>query len=592
MWKTWGLALGNSSLSVTDGDSVYFGSGQYREVVTAAYGGSASAITFIGDVDGAKTGDVPGEVQLTAYTTNDTTAPSASTTLDLAGKSFLTFQNISFVGGTNATAACLRNSTAVSHDITISDCDFFWSVQSDGIYWVNSTTPTQAANFTITRCRFLAVHNSSVCIEIDARDPNQAADVNINFTISQCVGSGGAQFVGFDSPATIANTGKPSGCVISNCTYVGSSRGVRVINNNWSTTTPVGVYNSIVIGGTNAVLQAAVSGELVENYNYLQGSTIRTNVSAGANSQTGTTYAPLFEIGQAMMLNRQQRPFMMPTIYSPFLAFGNSGAIATPTIDGWNRPRPSGGGSTFASASLAIGYLERHDICVKETTTVDVSPSIKCTGPGDHDLLVPVEAVSTTISIKVQRDANYGGGTKPQITLISNGEIGVTTQTVTDAGSASQWNTLTLSPFTPTAKGVVKVRLDATGSAGNGNTYWDTATVPTLAAEGGTAGFDFFLRNEPFPALTHDASGGGAVVVAPRRMIARSYTNLQRRTMLIQSAQQMVVVPVTSRRIVPTKPTWIRTRTSALFSLLVSVLGPVVVAAASAYTGQPQGRTY
>ena len=95
------------------------------------------------------------------------------------------------------------------------------------------------------------------------------------------------------------------------------------------------------------------------------------------------------------------------------------------------------------------------------------------TGPGDIELRVPVGAVSTTITVKVRRDSNYGGGTNPQVILLANGAIGVATQTVTDVGSASAWNTISLSAFTPTAAGWVTLRLYSQ-SAGNGIVYWDT----------------------------------------------------------------------------------------------------------------------
>jgi hypothetical protein len=62
------------------------------------------------------------------------------------------------------------------------------------------------------------------------------------------------------------------------------------------------------------------------------------------------------------------------------------------------------------------------------------------------------------------------------VILLANGALGVSTQTVTDAGSASTFNTLSLSAFTPSAKGWVTLRLNSQ-SAGNGIVYWDTVTV-------------------------------------------------------------------------------------------------------------------
>jgi hypothetical protein len=184
-------------------------------------------------------------------------------------------------------------------------------------------------------------------------------------------------------------------------------------------------------------------------------------------------------------------------------------------VDAWNRPRPS---NDSGSASNAIGYLERHDTGVKDTVTFELRQSLKLAGPADHQFSVPVEAVSTTVSVDVQRDSNYGSGTKPTITVLANGEVGVTQTSTTDAGSASAWNTISVT-VTPTAKGMLTVRLDSTGSAGNGNTYWGKVNVRAVTIEGGTVNFDFYLRGEPVNALVSDpgpfpipANGGGSVV--------------------------------------------------------------------------------
>ena len=66
---------------------------------------------------GQYTGDA-GMVQLTAYTTNDKTAPSATTLLNLNGKSNLAFSNIMFVGGS---ATMLTASTVTSQNIAFLD---------------------------------------------------------------------------------------------------------------------------------------------------------------------------------------------------------------------------------------------------------------------------------------------------------------------------------------------------------------------------------------------------------------------------------------------------------------------------------------
>ena len=105
----------NTTCGVRSGDSLYIGAGVYRvvEAVGSNFGSQwkrhrnamiqrnayfNGVVNVVGDVTGQYTGDA-GMVQLTAYTTNDKTAPSATTLLNLNGKSNLAFSNIMFVGG-------------------------------------------------------------------------------------------------------------------------------------------------------------------------------------------------------------------------------------------------------------------------------------------------------------------------------------------------------------------------------------------------------------------------------------------------------------------------------------------------------------
>src|SRR5689334_5956047 len=92
-WQTISKALGATGIS--SGDTVYIGSGVYREKVTV--GGTYTSETFvIGDVFGAHTGDAPGEIRITNYLTDDRTAPTDQGLLNLNERNHLTFQKISF----------------------------------------------------------------------------------------------------------------------------------------------------------------------------------------------------------------------------------------------------------------------------------------------------------------------------------------------------------------------------------------------------------------------------------------------------------------------------------------------------------------
>lgn len=124
------------------------------------------------------------------------------------------------------------------------------------------------------------------------------------------------------------------------------------------------------------------------------------------------------------------------------------------------------------------GAFERHDTAIKETTTTDAgSVGIQIPGPGSHEFYIPVDASSTTITVKMRYDSNHGTTNKPQAILLANGEIGVTTETKTMTSAADTWETLTFAAQTPSAKGVVTVRLVSRSDTPYGRAYADTWTV-------------------------------------------------------------------------------------------------------------------
>ena len=144
------LTIGHALSTMSSGDTCYIGSGVYRETVSVSITPAATT-TVIGDVDGSNTGDAPGEIRWTAWTTNDKTAPSSGTaTLDLNGKSYLTFQNLTLVGGH---ADTVKATTSNSTNITFQDCTIFGGVASN-TYIVNyAAGAALAANWSVNRCR-------------------------------------------------------------------------------------------------------------------------------------------------------------------------------------------------------------------------------------------------------------------------------------------------------------------------------------------------------------------------------------------------------------------------------------------------------
>lgn len=125
-----------------------------------------------------------------------------------------------------------------------------------------------------------------------------------------------------------------------------------------------------------------------------------------------------------------------------------------------------------------VGALERADIAVKETTVTDTGGvGWVINGYGCQELKVPVIASLTTIGVRARYDANHGTTTKPQVEIVANPTVGVTAETVTMTAAADTWETVELTSFTPTAPGVVTVRLRARPAALTGKAYFDTVSV-------------------------------------------------------------------------------------------------------------------
>ena len=79
------------------------------------------------------------------------------------------------------------------------------------------------------------------------------------------------------------------------------------------------------------------------------------------------------------------------------------------------------------------------------------------------------------------------------------------------SGGAGVWTQISLGPFTPTATGIVTLRL-ISAAAATGNAYFDTACVPHLD----TSSMDYYNRGEPIAVLDSQSSAGSSGVVGSR----------------------------------------------------------------------------
>ncbi len=459
------LTIGKALTTASAGDTIYVGAGIYRETVVVTASGSAGlVISVIGDVDGAQTGDA-GEVQWTAYTTNDKTAPSASALCALGGHSYFAFSLLTMIGGSGGTVSTTTNNGG--HDYTFTDCVFINILGSNPLlfYTPNNGTPS---NITFDRCAILSSQGSGIAPNL-VTTASGSADFDANVIVRNClILSNSNPCVEVFGVGAAAHHG--GGVRVYNCTLIGSI-GLYSPNTTVSTTIPCEIHNSVVFGGAIG-LQANTSGQITEDHNLIFSATPRTNVTAGTGSISDGSYAPLLDIGQQYKWAGLDRRFLSPSsAVSPILGFGSGGV--TQTVDWQNRPRPAGG----QSGSTAAGYIEYHDSAVRDTVLFDVAPSsAKLVGPGDINLRVPVNAVKTTLSVKVYLTA-YTGTNYPQAVLLGNGEIGVTAQTVSASSTTGSWQTLTFVAFTPTATGWVDLRLVSYTTGATDQVNFDTITV-------------------------------------------------------------------------------------------------------------------
>lgn len=467
-WLTIGKALGAAGIS--SGDTVYVGAGTYRETVTVAMIGAIAETSIVADVDGSHAGDV-GEVIWTAYTVNDKTNPTNQPLMNLDGRSFLTFDGFYFVGGNHPhQPSIVESRTLTSTNITFRRCVFNSGALGECIHWL--ANPDTPAHFLIDHCVFLAWGYSFNyhCIYIEIVDAN-TADMELDFVILNSVFMLGAFYrtgVYMFGYGSIFSMGGP---LVQNCLFFGGYNQVNITG--ITTTNPAQVYHCTMLGAANWSITDDLPGIVVEDYNFVSESGfVDGNVTSGGHSINGPAYAPLLSVHQELWQNRMLRPFLSPIENSPLLGFGNSVLPAPLTIDFSGRPRPAGGQLTNA-----VGPFERHDTATREAGTFDVTPGIVITGPGDHDFKIPVDATSTTISVKARYDAAHGAGNKPQAILLANPEIGITAETQTMTAAANTWETLIFAAQTPTAPGVVTVRLISRSAATNGHAYFDTFAV-------------------------------------------------------------------------------------------------------------------
>jgi len=430
---TWALRKltlnGAEDIPVASGDTVYVGPGVYRERLDLDVSGT-SMITYIGDVTGENTDGIGGVVRITG-SDDDQTATRGNCIFNggTYTRNYRTFRGFVFDLATNN----LVETFGPSDYITIEDCVF--TMGAAGYY-----------------CLFLVGTNNYIrrCIFMPGRDPGgirhwAASDnTDVSSVIENCIFIGGGD--NFQSFRT-------QGITIRNCTFLhGRDDGVDC---DQAITGTIDVNNCIFFGISGNALEAAETGDIIENYNSFSFNfSDRSLVDTGAQSND---YPPLFD--WPVLLDGFMLKSYMLGILSEWSTIKRITGTGESTGDFFGIDRPTISSKKSWGAFQYRG-IERETITTRGTSAA----SLKLDDAGEAMFFVPVDGSQITISAYAYHEADYTG-TLPQMIIQQPGQ---SDRTTTDTGSHSTWNLLT-DTFTPSGTDFVVVTLRSLNEATSGN---------------------------------------------------------------------------------------------------------------------------
>lgn len=436
-WATRKLTLNGAEDSpVVAGDIVYVAPGVYREMLTVDVSGTAgNQISYIADVTGAYTDSVGGVVRVTG--SDDDIAATRTNAISGTTRSYRTFHGFTFDGISGGNS---HISIGSASNWNIEECVF-----QPGGYGVFVSGAATAIS--IKRCVFFSMSSAGV------RFYNATAVDNSAHLIENCLFLGG----GFCIRAEVFGN-----WTIRNNTFFGGGYGLfqGAAPNAGQT---IIVNNNIFTGHTNYALSSTTAGFVVEDYNaFFANAADRSNVAVGANS-----------INHILQ-------FEAPLIATR--APWNFGALSE-----WSTLRKRTGSSPASSdlnniirptlnAKVSWGAVQFVDVSLSTTQFRGASgASLKLADAGRTRFVVPVNNVSTTISVYVYREADYAG-TNPAMAVYQEGHTAVS---AIDSGIAGQWNLLTITLTPDATPGYVTVELISFNDATSGNfaCYFDDLAV-------------------------------------------------------------------------------------------------------------------
>lgn len=450
-WENRKLTLnGVEDTPVAAGDTVYVAPGVYREeLICDVDGTSGSPITYVGDLAGANTDGIGGPVRITG-SLDDKTFPSISGYNNIytlrAYRTFRGFRFDSAVGGDIDLDHIFGPS---ANNCIIEDCYFSTqAVMHDDYASKNIEVNDLISGGTIIIRRCYFAHTGIRIIGVNC-------DVLIENCIFVCTGFG----------IRILAASINGDILINNCTFIKSYSRLIDVSGTLGTGS-ISVTNSIFFG-SGTMIYGIASG-MSEDYNSFFGFYDPGPVmgfSGGANSDLLPPFfkSPLLAEGYP----RDWFPWELSS-YSPLARIVGDGNEATDDFFGMLRPTTSG--------KMSRGAVQVNEVKRATTPTYsDTAESLEMPDADRQQFRIPVTATSTTITLRVYREANYAG-TLPQMVIK---EPGQSDRTTTDTGSVTTWNLLT-DTFTPNGTaGFVVVELVSNNTATSGSyaAFWSTLTV-------------------------------------------------------------------------------------------------------------------
>ena len=431
-WTNRKLTLnGAEDIPVVAGDTVYVGPGTYREaLICDVVGSSGSPITYIGDVTGAVTDGVGGEVRITG--SDDDLVGTRNYCIDM--NNYGSYRK--FVGFKMDMAILQLARLDLPNGTGFYYCNFdvVAGLDEEGEGFT-SATGMAGSDFELKNC--------ILSVWATLRDWSNPADAS--FTMSNCFTTSGGHLDISGIPATITN-----------CTFMNG-------------------YQATALGGGSEIVQYVRNCIYFHNYRpwYIAGAATvhihSTNYCGYMQSSTAPTSLTNSNVWPALIepIPLQLSGYKFPGTYGHLSAWSRMQNLAgdnEETEDFWGRTRPT------ASYKKSWGAIQFSDIHYQTGIKQTASASVETREPMREYAYIRARSPVMTVKVKVYREASYVG-TLPQLVLHSPGTA---TRTITDTGNVTTWNQLELA-IAAAGNDYILVDLvnNNTSSTGDYKVYWD-----------------------------------------------------------------------------------------------------------------------